>query len=132
MFLLARWDPGYIVKGDHQPQRLDINLNPSSSSLSQVPDPSLSSSSHPQDPSSPTTNDLLNDNTSVTNPRDTIKSLLNQFKRTMDHSSFDDDKLHGIAEKLDNLHSELQQARILRPNARLPTQHAAKRARTRK
>ncbi|KAI7874305.1 hypothetical protein K492DRAFT_200084 [Lichtheimia hyalospora FSU 10163] len=48
MFLLARWDPGYIVKGDHQPQRLDIYPNPSSSSPSQVPDPSPSSTSYPQ------------------------------------------------------------------------------------
>lgn len=136
MFLLARWDPTYSVNGDHRPHRVTINLNPSSPSASTSQEPvsnNTTPSSTYQDPTSSSSTDAANtnDNASMPNPRDAFKSLINKVKRTFDQGSFDDEKLLDIIRKLDNVHSDLQQACIIRPNARLPTQSPNKRRRTR-
>lgn len=61
-----------------------------------------------------------------------MKSKVNKLKRTFEQGSFDNEKLLDIIGKLDDLQAELEQARILQPNARLPTQYPRKNARTRK
>ncbi|KAJ8651211.1 hypothetical protein O0I10_013332, partial [Lichtheimia ornata] len=130
MFLLARWNTSYIVNGDHQPKRVTIDLNPSAPSF--PPSTSRAQDGNNVSQSASTTTNDTNDNTSMDNPRDTIKSQIYRFKRTLDQGSFNDAKLPDIIGKLDNLQSELDQARILLPNARLPPQHPCKRTRTRK
>ncbi|KAI7879751.1 hypothetical protein K492DRAFT_208016 [Lichtheimia hyalospora FSU 10163] len=133
MFLLTRWDPTYIVNGDHQPQRFTIDLDlplPLPLSLTLLPDPMHPNNPQPslipQDPSTFIATNNTGDNTSISNPQETVKSLIDTIKCTFDQSSFDDDKLFDIVKKLQGLHSELQQARILPPNARLPMQHTTK------
>lgn len=137
MFLLARWDPDYTVNGDHRPQRLDIKRNPSTPNSSPLPvvterpirdTPSLSSSSHASSSSASPTND----ETPPANPRDSMKAAINKFKRTFEQSAFPSDRLLDIMGKLEDLHTELQQAIILPPNASLPTQHQRKKRRTTK
>ncbi|KAJ8652417.1 hypothetical protein O0I10_011945 [Lichtheimia ornata] len=103
----------------HQPKRVTIDLNPFNSFSFSICIASSNANNVSQSAST-TTNDT-NDNTSMDNPRDTIKSQINRFERTLDQGSFNDAKLLDIIGKLDNLQSELDQARILPPNARLAT-----------
>lgn len=136
MFLLARWDTAYTVNGDYRPTRLIIDPNTSTSQSLPLPGSSpnpsnVSSSASSSDPSSsapaPTGRDAP-----LGNPRDAMKAVINKFKRTFEQSAFSDHRLLEIVSKFEGLHSELQQAIVLPPNARLQTQHRKKKTRTRK